>query len=292
MNPEGIENCQKCNQKLNASYIEEVYHVDAQEQAPTTKTVVVNCEKCGRVYSTEMPSCPHCGFSNLKYQECNDVKTQSLDMNKTVAYGIGNYSATKASPFAVQDKSELKKTMVAGANVADPLSSPMVHDKSELKKTMVAGASVADPLSSPMIHDKSELKKTMVAGASAADPLLSPMIHDKSELKKTMVAGANAPMSMPPYGVNEKSELKKTMIAGDLNFSQPAHNQDNKSENQKLLKTVCDEISNCNNNFKYDLQSLDHGTQEPVIMRILTSSDICLKKGDMIFIAGMRYSVI
>ncbi len=244
MNPEGIENCQKCNQKLKASYIEEVNHVDVQEQAPATNPVVVNCEKCGREYSTQMSSCPHCGFSNPKYQECNDVKTQSLDMNKTVAFGIGNHSAPKASPFAVHDKSELKKTMVAGANIADPLASPMVHDKSELKKTMVAGANIADPLASPMVHDK--------------------------------------------------SELKKTMVAADLDFSQIPHDQAQKSEKEKLQQTVCDGISDIssNNDFKYSLQSLDHGTQEPVTMTISTSSDICLKKGDMIFIAGMRYSVI
>ena len=219
MNPEGIENCQKCNQKLKASYIEEVNHVDVQEQAPATNPVVVNCEKCGREYSTQMSSCPHCGFSNPKYQECNDVKTQSLDMNKTVAFGIGNHSAPKASPFAVHDKSELKKTMVAGANIADPLASPMVHDK---------------------------------------------------------------------------SELKKTMVAADLDFSQIPHDQAQKSEKEKLQQTVCDGISDIssNNDFKYSLQSLDHGTQEPVTMTISTSSDICLKKGDMIFIAGMRYSVI
>ena len=218
MNPEGIENCQKCNQKLKASYIEEVNHVDVQEQAPATNSgsAVVNCEKCGREYSTQMPSCPHCGFSNPKYQECNDVNTQSLDMNKTVAFGIGNHSAPKASPFAVHDKSELKKTMVAGANIADPLASPMVHDK---------------------------------------------------------------------------SELKKTMVAADLDFSQIPHDQAQKSEKQKLQQTVCDGISDISS-FKYSLQSLDHGTQEPVTMTISTSSDICLKKGDMIFIAGMRYSVI
>ena len=193
MNPEGIENCQKCNQKLKASYIEEVNHVDVQEQAPATNSgsAVVNCEKCGREYSTQMPSCPHCGFSNPKYQECNDVNTQSLDMNKTVAFGIGNHSAPKASPFAVHDK----------------------------------------------------------------------------------------------------SELKKTMVAADLDFSQIPHDQAQKSEKQKLQQTVCDGISDISS-FKYSLQSLDHGTQEPVTMTISTSSDICLKKGDMIFIAGMRYSVI
>ena len=56
MNPEGAENCQKCNQKLRPSHFEEHKVVNVPKQEPAPVPAVVNCDKCGREYSLQMSS--------------------------------------------------------------------------------------------------------------------------------------------------------------------------------------------------------------------------------------------
>ena len=279
MNPEGVENCQKCNQKLRLSPVEEPKKVNAPapEPAPSAPAVVF-CDKCGREYSLQMPSCPHCGFTNPKFQECSEPVAPAApknDMNKTVAFGAGMASSHQSAPitpsFAAQDKSDLKKTMVAGRTAPEtPAAMPPfgVQDKSELKKTMVAGRETPE--------------------APAAMPPFG--VQDKSELKKTMVAGREtpeAPAAMPPFGVQDKSELKKTMVAGDFVAYQAPAQQPN------LQHTVNDVAGSASGEeLSYTLQSMDHGSAEPVEVKMTASADISLKKGDVILMAGMRYRVL
>ena len=113
MNPEGVENCQKCNQKLKVSQIEapKVVQTPKPEPEPVVAPAVINCDKCGREYSMQMPSCPNCGFSNPKFQECGEPEPapKAFDINKTVAFGAGMAAAPKSAPvevapFGVQDK--------------------------------------------------------------------------------------------------------------------------------------------------------------------------------------------
>ena len=310
MNPEGAENCQKCNQKLRPSHFEEHKVVNVPKQEPAPVPAVVNCDKCGREYSLQMPSCPHCGFSNPKFQEDSAPAPKANDMNKTVAFGVGmapSQQSVQSKPaFEVQDKSELKKTMVAGRETpASPVVMPPfgVQDKSELKKTMVAAREEAPeaPVAMPPfgVQDKSELKKTMVAAREEAPeaPVAMPPfgVQDKSELKKTMVAAREeapeAPVAMPQFGVQDKSELKKTMVAGDFDsFQMSVAKAADASKNIK--NTVCDMSPDCCENYKYCLQSMDHGMQDVISLTISASSDICLKSGEVILIAGMRYRVI
>ena len=281
MNPEGAENCQKCNQKLRPSHFEEHKVVNVPKQEPAPVPAVVNCDKCGREYSLQMPSCPHCGFSNPKFQEDSAPAPKANDMNKTVAFGVGmapSQQSVQSKPaFEVQDKSELKKTMVAGRETpASPVVMPPfgVQDKSELKKTMVAAREEAPeaPVAMPPfgVQDKSELKKTMVAAREEAP---------------------EAPVAMPQFGVQDKSELKKTMVAGDFDsFQMSVAKAADASKNIK--NTVCDMSPDCCENYKYCLQSMDHGMQDVISLTISASSDICLKSGEVILIAGMRYRVI
>ena len=281
MNPEGTENCQKCNQKLRPSHFEEHKVVNVPKQEPAPVPAVVNCDKCGREYSLQMSSCPHCGFSNPKFQEDSAPAPKANDMNKTVAFGVGmapSQQSVQSKPaFEVQDKSELKKTMVAGRETpASPVVMPPfgVQDKSELKKTMVAAREEASeaPVAMPPfgVQDKSELKKTMVAAREEAP---------------------EAPVAMPPFGVQDKSELKKTMAAGDFDsFQMSVAKAADASKN--IQNTVCDMSPDCCENYKYCLQSMDHGMQDVISLTISASSDICLKSDEVILIAGMRYRVI
>ena len=223
MNPEGVENCQKCNQKLRLSPVEEPKKVNAPapEPAPSAPAVVF-CDKCGREYSLQMPSCPHCGFTNPKFQECSEPVAPAApknDMNKTVAFGAGMASSHQSAPitpsFAAQDKSDLKKTMVAGRTAPE------------------------------------------------------------------------TPAAMPPFGVQDKSELKKTMVAGDFVAYQAPAQQPN------LQHTVNDVAGSASGEeLSYTLQSMDHGSAEPVEVKMTASADISLKKGDVILMAGMRYRVL
>ena len=252
MNPEGAENCQKCNQKLRPSHFEEHKVVNVPKQEPAPVPAVVNCDKCGREYSLQMSSCPHCGFSNPKFQEDSAPAPKANDMNKTVAFGVGmapSQQSVQSKPaFEVQDKSELKKTMVAGRETpASPVVMPPFG-----------------------VQDKSELKKTMVAAREEAP---------------------EAPVAMPPFGVQDKSELKKTMAAGDFDsFQMSVAKAADASKN--IQNTVCDMSPDCCENYKYCLQSMDHGMQDVISLTISASSDICLKSGEVILIAGMRYRVI
>ena len=251
MNPEGVENCQKCNQKLRLSPVEEPKKVNAPTPAPAQSApAVVFCDKCGREYSLQMPSCPHCGFTNPKFQECSEPAAPAVpknDMNKTVAFGAGMASSHQSAPstpsFAAQDKSDLKKTMVAG-------------------RTAPEAPAAMPPFG---VQDKSEVKKTMVAGRETPE----------------------APAAMPPFGVQDKSELKKTMVAGDFAAYQAPAQQPN------LQHTVNDVAGNAGGEeLGYTLQSMDHGSAEPVEVKMTASADICLKKGDVILMAGMRYRVL
>lgn len=277
MNPEGVENCQKCNQKLKLSHVEAPVAVSAPapEAAPAALAVAF-CDKCGREYSVHMPSCPHCGFTNPNFQESSEPAAPAapkFDMNKTVAFGAGMASSQQSAPstpsFAVQDKSDLKKTMVAGRTAPDALAAmpPFgVQDKSELKKTMVAGRETPEtPAAMPPfgVQDKSELKKTMVAGREISE----------------------APAAMPPFGVQDKSELKKTMVAGREMPEAPT--------SQPNLQHTVNDVAGCDGaDFSYALQSMDHGSAEVVEIKITASADICLKKGDVILMAGLRYRVL
>ena len=222
MNPEGVENCQKCNQKLRPSHFEEHKVVNVPRQEPAPAPAVVNCDKCGREYSLQMPSCPHCGFSNPKFQEDSAPAPKANDMNKTVAFGVGMASSQQSvqseSSFGVQDKSELKKTMIAGRE------------------------------------------------------------------------NSASPAAMPPFNVQDKSELKKTMAAGDFeSFQMPVAKV---AGAPNMQNTVCDMAVDGCESYKYSLQSMDHGAQDTVSLTISASTDICLKSGEVILIAGMRYRVI
>lgn len=264
MNPEGVECCQKCNQKLKTAHVEEptVVRAPKPEPAQVSAPAVINCDKCGREYSLQIPACPHCGFSNPKFKESPEpVAPKAFDMNKTVAFGAGMAAPQPAAPvempqIAEMDKSELKKTMVAGRET--PAAPPV------------------PPAMPPFAtQDKSELKKTMVAGRETPSaPQMSPV---------------EAPQFTPP--VIEQSELKKTMAAGDLaSFQIPGHVAP-KVADADLQHTVIDAPA-VDAAFEYSLQSMDHGAQSVVSLTITASSDICLKAGDIILIAGMRYRVI
>ena len=249
MNPEGVENCQKCNQKLKLSHVEAPVAVSAPapEAAPAAPAVAF-CDKCGREYSVHMPSCPHCGFTNPNFQESSEPVAPAapkFDMNKTVAFGAGMASSQQSAPstpsFAVQDKSDLKKTMVAG-------------------RTAPEASATMPPFG---VQDKSELKKTMVAGRETSE----------------------TPAAMPPFGVQDKSELKKTMVAGREMPEAPT--------SQPNLQHTVNDVAGCDGaDFSYALQSMDHGSAEVVEIKITASADICLKKGDVILMAGLRYRVL
>ena len=167
MNPEGLDVCQKCNQKLRATNIEAkiVPQVVEREEA----TNVINCDKCGREYSSDLPSCPYCGFANHNIKASE--KVNNVDLNKTVAFGMAkNDSSCDNShdevesapespigkPFNIGDSSDLKKTIIAGRNgfgdlstenesqsqQSQPKISPKVSKSLDLKATIVDASAV------------------------------------------------------------------------------------------------------------------------------------------------------
>lgn len=165
MNPEGIDVCQKCSQKLRPAVCEPPvvsYEVEHKEVAK-----VLNCDKCGKEYSEDLTSCPHCGFANQKVKSA--AKANGVDLNKTVAFGMTGFGASNVGaekvepavseplppaglPFNVKDRSDLKKTVVVGRDdVAAPPVQPVQKPEQpkpavkplDLKATMVDVSAIA-----------------------------------------------------------------------------------------------------------------------------------------------------
>lgn len=185
MNPEGLDVCQKCNQKLRATNIETkiVPHVVEREETAN----VINCDKCGREYSSDLPSCPYCGFANHSRKPSENVN--NADLNKTIAFGMAKNDSScdnshdevetasespMGKPFNIGDSSDLKKTIIAGRNDIGDLST-----ENELQSQQL------QPKNSQKIARSLDLKATIVdASAVTLMQTISDSIEDVPVVEK------------------------------------------------------------------------------------------------------------
>ena len=256
-NPEGVERCQKCNQKLRFGEYEEPQPVRAITE-PTADTSVVNCNKCGREYASDMASCPNCGFAN-----------------------------TSSSANLSADKSMLKKTMAFSGET------PIVPTFDTMSEPPLSGTSQHEVL--PFgIKDKNDLKKTIaVKDFQAAEANQAPAFPDiqslsKEDLKKTVVAFKNEPEEQPaPQNAGmqniDKANLKSTIV--DLQNSELMQRTNTEATKNKLSRT--NEDLNC-----YTLESMDHEGCKPIVLKILATAEINLRQNDIILIGGVRYRTV
>lgn len=117
MNPDGVELCQKCNQKLMK--VTDEHSKVADKVVEETKVSLITCDKCGREYDAQSSSCPNCGFANTHNRNAlsNDATQSSL--NKTVVFttdAAGQPDAESVTPAVqkinIKDNSDLKRTIV------------------------------------------------------------------------------------------------------------------------------------------------------------------------------------
>ena len=257
-NPEGIERCQKCNQKLRVSVCEEAEPVKiVTPQMPNTATVY--CNKCGREYASHMPSCPNCGFTNTELKAAQPLDKSSL--KRTVAFNSETPS--------VQNTDAGINTPSAGEVPPEVLSFG-ITDKNDLKKTIAA-------------------KDFQVAEANQTPAISGIQSLSKEDLRKTVVAFNNEPTEQsvaPNEGLlhnSNKPNLKATII--DVENS--ALLQNIKTNLGYDVQSYTDAIAT-----NYTLESMDHDGNEPIVLRISSTAEINLKNDDIVLIGGIRYRSI
>lgn len=257
-NPEGVERCQKCNQKLRVSVCEEVEPVKTViPQMPNTATVY--CNKCGREYASHMPSCPNCGFTNTELKAAQPLDKSSL--KRTVAFNSETPS--------VQNTDAGINTPSAGEVPPEVLSFG-ITDKNDLKKTIAA-------------------KDFQVAEANQTPAISGIQSLSKEDLRKTVVAFNNEPTEQsvaPNEGLlhnSNKPNLKATIV--DV-------------ENSALLQKIKANMGGDTPKYtdaitaNYTLESMDHDGNEPIVLRISSTAEINLKNDDIVLIGGIRYRSI
>ena len=181
-NPEGIEKCQKCNQKLKAAVYEPVPSPVKSIDSPAIDKTTVYCNKCGREYDLHLASCPNCGFMNSELKATPSTDTSFF--KKTMAFkseahlvptmetvdepSLNVELHSEALPFGVKDKSDLKKTIAVNDISAQETDHPQMIsgmqslNKEDLKKRVVTFDNEPAEHLVPQNADKSKLKATVL----------------------------------------------------------------------------------------------------------------------------------
>ena len=256
-NPEGVERCQKCNQKLRPAVYEEAEPVKIVNPQ-TINTTTVYCNKCGREYASHLPSCPNCGFTNTELKATQPLDKSSL--KRTVAFSSETPSAPNANIGI--------NTPSAGEPPHEVLPFG-ITDKNELKKTIA-------------------VKDFQVAEANQAPAISGIQSLSKEDLRKTVVAFNNEPTEQP-VAPNEglhnsnKPNLKATIV-----------DVENSALLQKIKANMGGDIPKYTDAIatNYTLESMDHDGNEPIVLRISSTAEINLKNDDIVLIGGIRYRSI
>ena len=128
VNPDGVDRCQKCHQSLKSVIVEKSHSV-CDTPIVEKENDNLNCDKCGKEYSIQLPSCPYCGFANPKKNLSVHSEQEFSNLKKTATFSAGelNNIETQFNDKPISNYADIINKVSKG-----------VVDKSELKKTVVA----------------------------------------------------------------------------------------------------------------------------------------------------------
>lgn len=144
MNPDGVELCQKCNQKLMK--VTDEHSKVSNKVVEEADVSLINCDKCGCEYDVKSSTCPNCGFTNTRNRNVLSDDTTQSSLNKTVVFTTdapGQPDAESLTPAVqninIKDNSNLKRTVVSEDSHDDVSVDSLAVDNEivDPKKTVV-----------------------------------------------------------------------------------------------------------------------------------------------------------